>query len=137
MIFLSEIDIFQSSKSKRYLILIILVENVFKIDKNVICDCFHFSMNFFFLCNIVCCINFTAFSYSLKYFFVSLIASSLMWRDLMFVIHAFTLSTDQYHFMIQMLFVNFFCLCWTLNVMIIIFYHLNSCLTVVENYKLC
>ena len=55
----------------------------------------------------------------------------------MLVINAFTLSTDQYCFMIRMLFVNLFCLYWALNVMIIKFYHSNSCLTIVENCKSC
>ena len=55
----------------------------------------------------------------------------------MFVINAFTLSTDQYRFMIQMLSVNFSCLCWTLNVMIIKSCHSSSCLTIVENCESC
>ena len=55
----------------------------------------------------------------------------------MFVINAFTFSTDQYRFMIQMLFVNFFYLCWALNVMIIKFCHSSLCLTIVKNCKSC
>ena len=55
----------------------------------------------------------------------------------MLVINAFTLSTNQYCFMIWMLFVNFSCLYWILNVMIIKFCHSSSCLTIVENCKSC
>ena len=54
----------------------------------------------------------------------------------MLVINAFTFSTNQYYFMIQILFINILCLCWALNIMIIKFCNLSLCLTIVKNYKL-
>ena len=55
----------------------------------------------------------------------------------MLVINAFTFSTDQYRFMIQMLSVNLFCLCWALNAIIMKSYHSSSCLIIVKNCESC
>ena len=91
----------------------------------------------FFFYKIVCCINFTTFLYSFKYYFVNFVVSSLTWRDLMFDINAFIFSSFQYFFIMRILFSNFFCLCCAFNVMMIKFYHFDLCRIMIENYKSC
>ena len=92
---------------------------------------------YFFFYKIVCCINFTTFSYSFKYHFINFIVLSSTWRDLMSDINAFIFSLFQYFFIMRILFSNFFYLYCAFNVMIIKFCHFNSCRITIKNYKLC
>ena len=91
----------------------------------------------FFFYKTVYYINFTTFSYSFKYCFVNFVVSLLTWRDLMFDINAFIFSSFQYFFIMRILFLSFFCFCCAFNVMMIKFYHFDSCRITIENCESC
>ena len=91
----------------------------------------------FFFYKTVCCINLTTFSYLFEYHFINFVALLSTWRDLMFNINAFIFSSFQYFFIMWILFSNFFCFCCAFNVMMIKFYHFDSCRITIENCESC
>ena len=133
-------NVLQLCNNKCCLILILIIDNIFKIENDIFNDCFYIAISLFFFNKIVCCINLTAFLYSFKYYSINFVVSSSTWHNLIFNINAFIFSSFQCYFIMQILFLNFFYLCCALNVIIIKFYYFDSCCITIKNcesYWIC
>ena len=132
-----KLDIFQLRRNKCCSILVIIIDNIFEVENDIFNSCFHIASDLLFFYKIVCCINFTTFSYSFKYCFINFVILLSTWRDLMFNINASIFSLFQYFFIMRILFSSFFCLCCAFNIMMIKFCHSDLCRITIENCKLC